>query len=77
MEPVHTIPAKSAVKFIRGLVCRFGVPNRIITDNGSQFISGAFKSYCGSLGAQICYASGLTHEATGRLSEPTPRCSRA
>ena len=57
VEPVRTISAKSAVKFIRGLVCRFGVPNRIITDNGSQFTSGAFKSYCGSLGAQICYAS--------------------
>ena len=54
---MHTIPVKSAIKFIRSLVCRFGVPNRIITDNGSQFTSGAFKSYCGSLGAQICYAS--------------------
>ena len=47
VEPVRTIPAKSAVKFIRGLVCRFGVPNRIITDNGSQFTCGTFKSYCG------------------------------
>jgi hypothetical protein len=35
VEPVGTIPAKSAIKFIRGLVCRFGVPNRIITDSGS------------------------------------------
>jgi hypothetical protein len=42
VEPVCTIPARSAVKFIRGLVCRFGVPNRIITDNGSQFTSGLF-----------------------------------
>ena len=33
------------------------MPNRIITDNGSQFTSSAFKSYCDSLGAQICYAS--------------------
>jgi len=38
-------------------VCRFGVPNRIITDNGSQFTSGLFKSYCASLGTKICYAS--------------------
>jgi transposase-like protein len=35
VEPVCTILARSAVKFIRGLVYRFGVPNRIITDNGS------------------------------------------
>jgi hypothetical protein len=42
VEPVRTILARSAVKFIRGLVCHFGVPNRIITDNGSQFTSGLF-----------------------------------
>ena len=28
-----------AVKFVKGLVSRFRVPNRIITDNGSQFTS--------------------------------------
>jgi transposase InsO family protein len=47
----------AAVKFIRGIVCRFGVPNRIITDNGSQFTSGAFTSYCEELGIKICFAS--------------------
>ena len=34
-----------------------GVPNRIITDNGSQFTSNLFKTYCANLGTQICYAS--------------------
>ena len=57
VEPVRDIPARSAVKFIKGLVCRFGVPNCIITDNGSQFTSGLFKSYCANLGTKICYAS--------------------
>jgi transposase InsO family protein len=57
VEPVCTIPARSAVKFIRGLVCRFGVPNRIITDNGSQFTSGLFREYCASAGIKICFAS--------------------
>jgi hypothetical protein len=53
VEPVCTIPARSAVKFIRGLVCRFGVPNRIITDNGSHFTSGLFWEYCASAGIKI------------------------
>jgi hypothetical protein len=35
VEPVRAIPAGSAVRFIRGLVSFFGVPNRFITDNGS------------------------------------------
>jgi transposase InsO family protein len=57
VEPVCTIPARSAVKFIRGLVCHFGVPNRIITDNGSQFTSGLFWEYYASAGIKICFAS--------------------
>lgn len=57
VEVVRTIPARSAVKFIKGLVSRFGVPNHIITDNGSQFTSNLFKTYCANLGMQICYAS--------------------
>jgi transposase InsO family protein len=57
VEPVQTILAGSAVKFIKGLVCRFGVPNSIITNNGTQFTSGQFKTYCASIGTQICFAS--------------------
>jgi transposase InsO family protein len=57
VEPMCTIPARSAVKFIRGLVCRFGVPNRIITDNGSQFTNGLFREYCASADIKICFTS--------------------
>ena len=57
VEAVRTIPVGSAVKFIKGIVSRFGVPNRIITDNSSQFTSNLFKTYCANLGTQICYAS--------------------
>ena len=46
VEPVRKVTAKSAIKFLRGLVCHFGVPNRIITDNCTQFTSGAFTEYC-------------------------------
>ena len=56
VEAVRTIPAGSAVKFTKGLVRRFGVPNRIITDNSSQFTSNLFKTYCANLGTQIYYA---------------------
>jgi transposase-like protein len=32
---VVKINKQSTVKFIKSIICRFGVPNRIITDNGS------------------------------------------
>jgi transposase InsO family protein len=41
--PVVTINKKSTMKFIKSIICRFGVPNRIITDNESQFTSGDFQ----------------------------------
>ena len=50
VEPVRTIPARSAIKFIKGIVSRFGIPNRIITDNGSQCTSNLFRTYCANLG---------------------------
>jgi transposase InsO family protein len=60
VTPVVKINKQSAFKFIKSIVSRFGVPNRIITDNGSQFTSGAFQEYCEDLGIQIYYAS-LAH----------------
>jgi hypothetical protein len=38
--------------FIKLIVCRFGVPNRIITNNGSQFTSRVFQEYWKDLGIQ-------------------------
>jgi hypothetical protein len=31
------LEAVPVVKFMKSIICRFGVPNRIITDNGCQF----------------------------------------
>jgi transposase InsO family protein len=33
------------------------VPNRIITNNASQFTSGLFREYCASASIKICLAS--------------------
>jgi hypothetical protein len=33
--PTGEIKADNAIKFIKGIFCRFGLPHRIITDNGS------------------------------------------
>jgi transposase InsO family protein len=47
---VVKINKQSTVKFIKSIIYRFRVPNRIITDNGSQFTSGAFQGYYEDLG---------------------------
>jgi transposase InsO family protein len=77
VEPVRTILARSVVKFIQGLVCRFDVPNRIITDNSSQFTSGLLREYCASVGNKICFASVAYPGVMGRQSVQALMSSRA
>jgi transposase InsO family protein len=55
--PVVNITQGAAVAFLKSIVCRFGVPNHIITDNGTQFTSRIFQEYCEGIGTQLCFAS--------------------
>jgi transposase InsO family protein len=48
--PVTSQDSTSAVNFIKSIVFRFGVPNSIITDNGTNFTSREFRDYCEELG---------------------------
>jgi hypothetical protein len=66
--PVVKINKQSTVKFIKSIVCRFGVPNRIINDNESQFSSRAFQGYCEDLGIHVCYVS-ISHRKSNGLVE--------
>jgi transposase InsO family protein len=54
--PVVNITQGAAVAFLKSIVCRFGVPSRIITDNGTQFTSQIFQEYCEDIGTQLCFA---------------------
>jgi hypothetical protein len=47
--PVVKINKQFAVNFIKSIIYRVGVPNRIITHNGSQFTNDAFQGYCEDL----------------------------
>jgi ribonuclease HI/transposase InsO family protein len=58
--PVVNITKALATAFLRSIVCRFGVPNQVITDNGTQFTSQYFQEYCEDMGIQLCFAS-VTH----------------
>jgi transposase InsO family protein len=47
--------ATTAVKFFESIVYRYGVPNNIITDNGTNFTSGEFQEFTKNLGIKIKY----------------------
>src|SRR6266540_2185588 len=66
-KPVATIAAAKAKEFFQDIVIRFGVPNRIITDNGTQFTGSKFKDWCEEMGIKICYASVAHPQTNGQV----------
>ena len=68
VEAVRKVTAQSAVKFFKGLVCRFGVPSRVITDNDTQFTSHTLMRYIQDLGSKVCFAS-VAHPRSNNQAE--------
>jgi hypothetical protein len=54
--PVVNITQGATVAFLKSIICRFGVPNHIITNNGTQFTSRIFQEYCEGTGTQLYFA---------------------
>jgi hypothetical protein len=46
VKPLAKICSKQAVDFIHGIIFYFGVPNSIITNNGTQFTREKFLDLC-------------------------------
>ena len=46
VRPINNIRSEQAVLFFTDIVHRFGVPNSIITDNGTQFTGRKFLEFC-------------------------------
>ena len=66
-KPVATITAAKAADFFRDIVHRFGVPNSIITDNGTQFTGAAFRNFCDSYGIRLDFASVAHPRSNGQV----------
>jgi transposase InsO family protein len=58
-----------AVKFFESIVYRYGVPNSIITDNGTNFTAGEFQEFAKNLGIKIKYASVAPPKSNGQVEK--------
>jgi transposase InsO family protein len=67
--PVTTQDSTTAINFIKSIVFRFGVPHNIITDNGTNFTSKEFKSYCESMGIKLKFASVAHPKTNGQVKK--------
>jgi transposase InsO family protein len=58
-----------AVKFFKGITCRFGVPHSIITNNGTNFASKEFHEFCEDNGIKISFASVSHPQTNGQVEK--------
>jgi hypothetical protein len=70
VRPITNLRAEQAVTFFTDIIYRFGVPNFIITDNGSQFTGRKFLEFCGKFHIHVNWAA-VAHPQTNGQVERT------
>uniref|UniRef100_A0A2N9ERP1 Integrase catalytic domain-containing protein n=1 Tax=Fagus sylvatica TaxID=28930 RepID=A0A2N9ERP1_FAGSY len=67
-EPLATITEKNIQSFVwKEVICRFGIPRVLVSDNGKQFDNPRFRQFSQELGIQYHYSSPGHPQANGQV----------
>ena len=70
-EPWPTITTEKVREFIwKRIVCRYGIPPQLVSDNGTQFTECRFEDFCMELGIVQLFSL-VEHLQTKELAEAT------
>ncbi|XP_059064744.1 uncharacterized protein LOC131856823 [Cryptomeria japonica] len=65
--PTRQATSKVVTKFLlENILIRFGVPHKIVVDNGMYFISKEFANFCESYGITLSHLSPYHHQGNGQ-----------
>jgi transposase InsO family protein len=67
VRPITNLKAEQAVTFFIDIVYRFGVPNSIITNNGSQFTGRKFLEFCDKFHIRVDWAAVAHPQTNGQV----------
>jgi transposase InsO family protein len=65
--PAVNITQEAAVKFLQSIIYRFGVPRRVLTDNGTRFKVVKFARCCANFGIQHQPSSAMHPQTNGQV----------
>jgi hypothetical protein len=68
-KPIKKLDGSSTIKFFNKIITRYGVPQNIITDNGTNFAKGVFTEYCGQKGIRLDLASVAHPRSNGQVEK--------
>ncbi|GKV52282.1 hypothetical protein SLEP1_g58870 [Rubroshorea leprosula] len=67
-KPLSCLTSRRIEDFLfTSVICRHGIPNQIIADNGPQFNCTSFKDFCSSYGIKLVFTSVYHPEANGMV----------
>ncbi|GKV32500.1 hypothetical protein SLEP1_g41100 [Rubroshorea leprosula] len=55
------------------IICRYGIPNQIVADNGTQFNCSSFRDFCSSYGIKLQFTS-VYHPESNGMVESVNKC---
>jgi transposase InsO family protein len=67
VRPITNVRAEQAVTFFTDIIYRFGVPNSIITDNGSQFTDRKFLEFCDKFHIRVDWVAVAHPQTNGQV----------
>jgi transposase InsO family protein len=68
VKPLAMITGKQVVKFVwEQIICRFGLPGKIVSDNGTQFAGNPFRSWCIELEITQIFTSVAHPQSNGQV----------
>ena len=68
VEALATITEKNMRSFVwKNIICRYGIPRVLISDDGKQFDNDAFRDFCSQLGIKNHYSSPAHPQANGQV----------
>ena len=67
-KPLASITQQNVKNFVwKSILCKFGVPQVLVFDNGRQFDSALFRDFCEHFGIQNHYSSPAHPQANGQV----------
>ena len=67
VEALATITEENIRSFVwRCIICRFGIPKVLVSDNGKQFDNNSFRDFCSQLRIRNHYSSPAHPQANGQ-----------
>ncbi|XP_058092428.1 uncharacterized protein LOC131238850 [Magnolia sinica] len=73
-EPLAKITKQKVTDFVwKNIICRFGIPHTIVSDNGKQFDNKQHQEMCKNLGIHNVYSSPRHHQENGQVEARTTK----